>query len=159
MRIERFSRLATRLLTAGLPAIEASSSNDISVFAFYESYFSNYIEGTARRLSAHPFADGNGRTARLLMNSELTAAGQGRIIITTRRRGDYLAALRGMTNVLNVDAFVTILASLQRETAAVDFASLDSAQAQLTAEAAFSDPDLDAPALDGLLDVANARDA
>lgn len=66
-----------------------------------------------------------------------------------------------MTNVLNVDAFITIFASLQRDTAAVDFSSLDAAQSQFEAEAALSDPDVDAPAFGGLLDVADpqAREA
>ncbi|MGH3432761.1 MAG: Fic family protein, partial [Thermocrispum sp.] len=38
----------------------------------------------------HPFDDGNGRTARVMMNAELHAAGQGRIIVPTVFRQDYL---------------------------------------------------------------------
>ena len=89
----------------------------------------------------HPFADGNGRAARLLMNSELTAAGQQRTIITTRDRGDYLAALRGMSSNLNMPAYVMVLTELQRRTANVDFSTLASAERDLQQQGAFTDPD------------------
>jgi len=89
----------------------------------------------------HPFADGNGRTARLLMNSELSAAGQQRIIVLTRDRGDYLAALRGMTNDVNVPGFIAVLSGLQRHTAATDYASLRGASRDLATKKAFTDPD------------------
>lgn len=45
----------------------------------------------------HPFEDGNGRVARLMMNAELTAAGQAKIIIPTVYRDDYLLNLRRLT--------------------------------------------------------------
>src|SRR5205823_6347889 len=38
----------------------------------------------------HPFVDGNGRVARAMMNAELVATGQERIIIPTAYRTDYL---------------------------------------------------------------------
>lgn len=89
----------------------------------------------------HPFADGNGRTARLLMNAELSAAGQQRIIVTTRDRGDYLAALRGMTNRLNILAYLTVLTELQRRTAEINFSSLAAAEEALRLGEALTDPD------------------
>ena len=45
----------------------------------------------------HPFSDGNGRISRIMMNVELTAAGQSEIIIPTVFRTDYLSALRQLT--------------------------------------------------------------
>ena len=42
----------------------------------------------------HPFSDGNGRISRIMMNAELTAAGQSKVIIPTVFRTDYLSALR-----------------------------------------------------------------
>lgn len=45
----------------------------------------------------HPFADGNGRISRIMMNAELTSAGQSKIIIPTVFRDDYLGALRRLT--------------------------------------------------------------
>ncbi len=45
----------------------------------------------------HPFADGNGRISRIMMNSELVAAEQSKIIIPTVFREDYLNALRRLT--------------------------------------------------------------
>lgn len=45
----------------------------------------------------HPFADGNGRVARALMNAELTAAGQCRVMIPLPYRDEYLNALRALT--------------------------------------------------------------
>jgi len=44
--------------------------------------------------AVHPFNDGNGRLARLMMNAELVSAGQSKIIIPTAFKDDYFAALR-----------------------------------------------------------------
>jgi hypothetical protein len=256
-RIEAFEALAAHLLATGLPAVTASPRHDRSPLAFFESYFSNYIEGTeftveeAERIvfegdvppqrprdahdilgtyrlvsdtverrrvpsgaddllmilrsqhgamlserpeiapgrwkqrpnqvggrefvkpdlvegtlreafrahgslpagfaraafamflvaEVHPFADGNGRMARLLMNSELSAAGEQRIVVTTSDRGDYLAAMRGMTNVGNADAYTAVLAELQRRTHDTDYSSLEAAERDLRAHGAFSEPD------------------
>ena len=49
----------------------------------------------------HPFNDGNGRISRIMMNAELTAAGQSKIIIPTVFRTDYLGALRQLTRKEN----------------------------------------------------------
>lgn len=45
----------------------------------------------------HPFDDGNGRVARVMMNTELVSGAQSRIIIPTVFRDDYLGGLRQMT--------------------------------------------------------------
>ena len=45
----------------------------------------------------HPFNDGNGRISRIMMNAELVAADQSKIIIPTVFREDYLNALRRLT--------------------------------------------------------------
>ena len=45
----------------------------------------------------HPFNDGNGRISRIMMNAELVAADQSKIIIPTVFRDDYLNALRRLT--------------------------------------------------------------
>ncbi len=41
----------------------------------------------------HPFSDGNGRVARVMMNEELIAHDEERIIIPTAYRTDYLVLL------------------------------------------------------------------
>ena len=256
-RIEAFEALAAHVLGTGLPAIPESQRDDRSALAFFESYFSNYIEGTeftveeAERIvfegdvppqrprdahdilgtyrlvsdaverrrvpsashelltilrsqhgamlserpeiapgrwkqrpnqvggrefvkpdlvegtlreafriygslpagfgraafvmflvaEVHPFTDGNGRMARLLMNSELSAAGEQRIVVTTSDRGDYLAAMRGMTNVGNADGYTAVLAELQRRTHDTDYSSLEAAEGYLRARGAFRESD------------------
>ncbi|MBX3360165.1 MAG: Fic family protein [Phycisphaeraceae bacterium] len=44
-------------------------------------------------VAVHPFADGNGRTARLLMNMHMLQHGYPLVIIEVERRGEYLVAL------------------------------------------------------------------
>ena len=63
-------------------------------------YYLGLPEGLARAMfimffvaEVHPFADGNGRIARVFMNAELTASGQQRIIVPTGYRQNYLNAL------------------------------------------------------------------
>ena len=57
----------------------------------------------------HPFADGNGRISRIMMNAELTAASQSKIIIPTVFRTDYLSALRQLTRKDNPEKLITAI--------------------------------------------------
>ena len=88
----------------------------------------------------HPFDDGNGRIARLMMNSELVSAGQVRVVIPTVYRSNYVMALKGLTQNGNARSYVATVDFAQRYTAQLDCTSLESAQAILTETNAFVDP-------------------
>jgi hypothetical protein len=75
----------------------------------------------------HPFDDGNGRVARAMMNAELVAGGQRRIIVPTSYRDDYLLALRALSRQGVTDALVKMLDYAQAFCAAIDFADLQRA--------------------------------
>lgn len=87
----------------------------------------------------HPFADGNGRVARMMMNAELVAAGEVRIIIPTVYRANYLAALKGATHNEHFAALNAMLGFARRHTAQVDFSTRQTAEADLTRTNALRD--------------------
>ena len=62
----------------------------------------------------HPYADGNGRVARAVMNAVLVAAGQVRVIIPTVYRDDYLRALKALSNQRAADPFVRMIDRAQQ---------------------------------------------
>jgi hypothetical protein len=70
----------------------------------------------------HPFLDGNGRTARLAMNSVLSAGGLSRIIVPTVYREDYLLPLKALSHNQDADPLVRSLSRIQRWSAAFDYA-------------------------------------
>jgi hypothetical protein len=88
----------------------------------------------------HPFADGNGRAARIMMNAELVAAGENRIIVPTVYRNNYLMALKALSQNGITGALVRAMDFAQRYTAAIDFADLDRARSMLEKTHAFADP-------------------
>jgi hypothetical protein len=88
----------------------------------------------------HPFADGNGRAARIMMNAELVAAGENRIIVPTVYRNNYLMALKSLSQNGMAAALLRTMDFAQRYTAAVDFAELDRARFILDRTHAFLDP-------------------
>jgi len=88
----------------------------------------------------HPFADGNGRVARIMMNAELVAAGESRIVVPTVYRNNYLMALKALSQNGIAGAVVRMLDFAQRYTAAVDFAELKRARFILERTHAFADP-------------------
>ncbi|HUN79071.1 MAG TPA: Fic family protein [Solirubrobacteraceae bacterium] len=88
----------------------------------------------------HPFADGNGRVARVLTNAELTSAGQQRLIVPTVLRDDYLYALRAMSRLANPVPLIRVLDRAQELCVRLDWRQLDSAEAQLRAAHAFDTP-------------------
>ena len=90
----------------------------------------------------HPFADGNGRVARVMMNAELVAAGEERIIIPTAYRNNYLAALRALSRTdRRPQPLIDMLSYAQRWTLAVAWTSLRETERELEACHAFLDPD------------------
>lgn len=94
----------------------------------------------------HPFADGNGRIARIAMNGELVAAGEARIVVPTAMRGGYISALRALSLNSRPEALIRVLDYLQRWTAAIDWRSIEAAKRVLTDCNAFANPD--APGLE-----------
>jgi hypothetical protein len=57
----------------------------------------------------HPFLDGNGRIARVMMNAELSSKGLSKIIIPTVYREDYMGALKKLTKQRNADAYIRMM--------------------------------------------------
>jgi|HubBroStandDraft_1064217.scaffolds.fasta_scaffold02544_3 hypothetical protein len=88
----------------------------------------------------HPFAGGNGRVARVMMNAELVAAGENRVVVPTVCRNNYLMALKALSQNGITGAVVRMLDFAQRYTAAVDFADLKRARRILERTHAFDDP-------------------
>jgi Fic/DOC family len=91
----------------------------------------------------HPFDDGNGRLARVMMNAELVAGMQSRIIVPTVFRDDYLGGLRRMTRQDDPSVLIKALRFGHDYTAQVDFADLSRATGTLQATNAFNEPDSD----------------
>ena len=87
----------------------------------------------------HPFVDGNGRIARIMMNAELVAAGEERIILPTVYRAHYLAALKALSRNRRAEPLIHMLDYAQRWTAAVDWRSLVETRRELDECNAFLD--------------------
>lgn len=95
--------------------------------AFQRAVFMLFLIG-----EVHPFADGNGRIARIMMNAELVAAAEERIVVPTVYRGNYLAAQRAMTHGGEPAPLIRMLAYIQRWTAAVPWLSIQRTATVLT---------------------------
>lgn len=87
----------------------------------------------------HPFLDGNGRIARIMMNAELVAAGEERIVIPTVYRGNYLAALKALSQSARPEPMIRMLEFAQKWTASVDWGELNETHRQLERCNAFLD--------------------
>lgn len=88
----------------------------------------------------HPFTDGNGRIARIMMNAELVHGHRCRIIIPTVYREDYLLALRALTRQGNTVPYTRMLSRAQEFTSRVDFSDYEAALTKLRQANAFLDP-------------------
>jgi len=88
----------------------------------------------------HPFSDGNGRLSRIMMNAELTANNEMKIIIPTIYRSNYLSALKALSQNRILEPFVRTLDFAQRYTQHVDWSDLNKAKVMLTQSNAFMDP-------------------
>lgn len=57
----------------------------------------------------HPFLDGNGRIARVMMNAEFSSKALSKIIIPTVYREDYMGAIKKLTKQRESDAYIRML--------------------------------------------------
>jgi Fic family protein len=89
----------------------------------------------------HPFLDGNGRIARVMMNAELAKANQTRIIIPTVYRDDYLGALRKLTRNGEPAVYIRMLQRAQEFSSTLVAKDVPTIESQLTQSNAFKEHD------------------
>jgi hypothetical protein len=87
----------------------------------------------------HPFVDGNGRIARIMMNAELVAQGEQRIVIPTIFRNNYISALKALSQTGKSSPVVQVLDFAQRYTASIRWEDFDTARGELQSTNAFID--------------------
>lgn len=87
----------------------------------------------------HPFADGNGRVARVMMNAELAAAGEERIVVPTVFRSNYVAALRALSRTGRPEPLIQVLDYARRWTARVPWGAVEDTRRELERCHAFLD--------------------
>jgi len=88
----------------------------------------------------HPFEDGNGRLARVMMNAELVSGNLTKIIIPTVYREDYLLALRKLTRRQIPDAYIQMMSKAQAFSHHLQLDNFDTLLSQLEEGNAFLEP-------------------
>ena len=98
----------------------------------------------------HPFTDGNGRVARVMMNAELSSVDAARIVIPSVYRTEYVSGLRrtSVSGGADVSALVRVMSFAWRWTAAMPWEDRAATEGLLEATNALDDPDH--AALDGI---------
>jgi fido (protein-threonine AMPylation protein) len=89
----------------------------------------------------HPFADGNGRVARVMMNAELVAAEQVRVLIPIVYRSNYISALRALSANAWPEPIIKTLTFAQRYVAAIPWEKMEQARSVMTLTNAFVRPE------------------
>lgn len=115
----------------------------IQAFELYKALpcaFSRAIFMQIAVSEVHPFSDGNGRLSRVMMNAELTAANECRIIIPTVYRDDYVTALKAFSQNRQTDPVIRMFERAQTFTASMDYSSYEAGKASFTKAEAFKDP-------------------
>jgi hypothetical protein len=111
---------------------------------FYETLpagFSRALFAMFAVSEVHPFADGNGRVSRTLLNAELSAAGECRIVVPLCFRSDYLGALRALSRQGNPEPLLRMADRAQRWASIVDWSTMERAASQLESSNALVAPE------------------
>jgi len=88
----------------------------------------------------HPFLDGNGRIARVMMNAELTKGGQSKIIIPTVFREDYIGVLKKLTRQGDTNSYIRMLKRAHEFSENIYDEDMEKMQTYLEKCNAFSEP-------------------
>ena len=121
--------------------VSGTLEKGLALYRSLESPFARAVYMMFLVSEIHPFADGNGRIARAMMNAELVAGEEERIIVPTVFRDNYLAALRALTRTGRPDPLIDVLDYAQRWTIAVNWTSIPDTMRELEACNAFLDSD------------------
>jgi len=89
----------------------------------------------------HPFSDGNGRLARIMMNAELVKAGLFKIIMPTVCRDNYLGALRRATRDGYFQSYCKVMDQAQAYTESIDWDAYGEARTKIEFDCANKTPD------------------
>jgi len=87
----------------------------------------------------HPFLDGNGRISRVMMNAELSKAGESKIIIPNVFREDYLLALRKLSRRGEPDIFIKAMLRVHNFSSMINGEDFNVMREFLNSANAFSD--------------------
>lgn len=88
----------------------------IKAFDFYQAITHPFAKAVYIMFlvsEVHPFLDGNGRIARVMMNAELVKQGHTKIIIPTVYRDDYIGAIRKLTRQQTPKAYIKMMLRAQ----------------------------------------------
>lgn len=116
----------------------------IKAFDFYRNLSDPFAKAAYMMFmvsEVHPFLDGNGRLARIMMNAELVRANQTRIIIPTVFREDYIGTIKLLSRQQNPSAYIRMLSRAQAFSATIVGNDMDEMQRRLEASNAFLDPE------------------
>jgi hypothetical protein len=89
----------------------------------------------------HPFDDGNGRLARLMMNSELVATDQIKCIVPTAHRDNYLNGLRRVSRESSFDLLCRSMDLAQTYGNSIDWIDYELARRKIEDDMANQEPD------------------
>lgn len=122
--------------------VEGTLAQGFDLYTTLDDPFARAVYQAFLVAEVHPFNDGNGRISRIMMNAELVAADEARIIIPPVYRIEYLGALRALSNNAFADRLARVLDFAQRYTHAIDFTDFDGSVEQLDRTNAFVDSDV-----------------
>jgi len=88
----------------------------------------------------HPFIDGNGRIARVMMNAELSSKGFSKIIVPTVYREDYMGALCKLTRQNDAEAYIGMLSRVFEFSSTIYGEDIDETERYLISCNAFMEP-------------------
>jgi hypothetical protein len=89
----------------------------------------------------HPMDDGNGRLGRIMMNAELVADSQHKIIVPTVMRDDYLNGQRAATRSGDFRVISKVLYQLQHYSASLPLSFYDDTLSRITSDGGLNTPD------------------
>jgi len=136
----RFKALSNRIGSIEFVASEAvvgTLSRGFEIGRGLDSPFHRAVYTHFLVSEVHPFEDGNGRLARIMMNAELVAADEERIVIPTLFRENYIAAQRALSVGNSALPLMRALDFVRRWTAAMKWGRLEETEARLQACNAF----------------------
>ncbi|HEY4289333.1 MAG TPA: Fic family protein [Puia sp.] len=88
----------------------------------------------------HPFIDGNGRIARVMMNAELSSKKISKIIVPTVYREDYMGALRKLTRQNDTETYIRMLLRIFEFSSTIYGEDIDQMEKYLISCDAFMEP-------------------